>query len=780
MRLSATARFAAIAAALLMAVSLQCAGPPALAAAAPPATWPHTIVADGASAVVYQPQVIAWAGQGPLTARAAIAITRPGEKPVLGTIEVQVATETDLATRTVVLSDPKLLSSQFPTLDTGQAAQLEAKIKQLLPEQMSVKEVPLDTVLLGVKVMSAPATPALDNNPPTIFYSARPASLVVFDGDPVLAPAGNTEFSFAVNTNWEVIRDPAGGGRWYLLNNGAWLVAPAFSGPFEPAGTLPDGFAKLADDPNFSDIRKSIPGRSLKAGDAPTIFVSTKPAEIIVTSGAPVFERIPGTDLQRVKNTDSTLFQYAANGRYYVLLSGRWFSAPVLDGPWAFATADLPADFARIPPSGPAGSVLPSVPGTAQAQQAVLQSQIPREATLQRAAAKLDVVYVGAPDFKPIPGTSVRYAANTTFEVLEIGGKYFACYQGAWFVAPTPKGPWALAESVPQAAYAIPPSSPVYNVTFVKPYAATPTTVTYGYTAGYLMGFLTAGVLVYGTGYYYPPVVIPGPVPAYLPYPYSYAGRAYYNPATGAWARGGTVYGPYGGAARAGAAYNPYTGAYAQGAAVYGPYGGAGAWSAYNPTTGRYTRGSAAWGPNGGTANASFYNPRYGTSGSTTQNANLYGRWGSSVVSGPNATVHTASASNSRGAVGGFQSSTGAEGAAVHGARGNAGVVKGPGGDVYAGHNGQVYQHTSSGWSSWNNGWQPVNPPKTTQSGTASTRRSGSQQSGLGATQGTSGADFQQLNQDRFARQQGAIQQRQFGEGRFGAAGGRFGGGRRG
>ncbi len=386
--------------------------------------------------------------------------------------------------------------------------------------------------------------------------------------------------------------------------------------------------------------------------------------------------------------------------------------------------------------------------------------------------------YAGAPEFKPIPGTSVQYATNTSFEVLQIGGKYFACYQGAWFVAPSPTGPWTLADSVPEAVYAIPPSSPLYHVTFVKPYAATPTTVTYGYTAGYTMGFVAAGVLVYGTGYYYPPVVIPARVPVYLPYPYSYAGRAYYNPATGAWARGGVAYGPYGGVARAGTAYNPYTGAYARGASVYGPYGGAGAWSAYNPSTGGYTRGSAVWGPNGGTANASFYNPRYGTSGSTTQNANPYGRWGSSVVSGPNKTVHTASASNSRGAVGGFQSSTGAEGAGVHGAPGhNAGVVKGPGGNVYAGRDGHVYQHTGSGWSSWNNGWQPVNRSNTGQTNLNSGQRSTSRQAGLGASQGNSGT-VQQLDQDRFARQQGAMQQRQFGGGRSAGEGFRRGAGR--
>ena len=169
------------------------------------------------------------------------------------------------------------------------------------------------------------------------------------------------------------------------------------------------------------------------------------------------------------------------------------------------------------------------------------------------------MTYAGQPQFKPIPGTDLIYAVNTSFQVIGSGGKYYVCYQGAWFVGPTPNGPWALADSIPQAIHTIPPSSPVYNVSYVNVYAATPETVTYGYTAGYAMGFITAGALVYGTGYYYPPYVVPGVMPVYYPYPYSYAGAVWYNPATATWARGGTVYGPYGGVARAGAAYNPAT-----------------------------------------------------------------------------------------------------------------------------------------------------------------------------------------------------------------------------
>jgi hypothetical protein len=689
-------------------------------APSPVASWPHSMTVHGATITIYEPQAIEWPDRTMLRARAAISITPPGAtQAIIGTIEFQGATQVDLDTQLVTFSSPTVLSSKFPSLDTDQAVQLEARIKAFV-STMPVKEVPLNTILLSLN--EKPVDVPVDNTPPQIFYSARPASLVVFDGSPTLAPIGSTGLSFAVNTNWDVVYDADAGGTWYLLNNGSWLIAPAATGPYEPAGALPAAFSQIPSDENFATLRKNVPGRPFTGTSIPTIFVSTKPAEIIVTAGAPAFKPIPGTALQAVTNTGATLIKDTADGNLYYLVSGRWFSAPSLYGPWTFATPNLPTDFSLLPPDSAYGNLLPSVPGTAAAQAAVLKAQIPVQASLSRQTAKVTVTYVGAPQFKPIPGTALQYAVNTTFQVIQTGGRYYVCYQGAWFTSASPTGPWVLASSVPNEIYTIPPSSPLYNVTYVKVYSSTPAAVTYGYTAGYLMGFVTAGVLAYGTGYYYPPVVVAARIPAYLPYPYSYGGNVYYSSATGTWARGGTVYGPYGRAATGGTAYNPATGAYARGGAVYGPYGGAGAWSAYNPSTGTYAHGSAAWNGSSGTAHASFANPRYGVAGSTTQNANAYGRWGSSTVSGPNGTVNTASASNSRGSAGAFNASNGAQGAAVHGANGNnAAVVKGSGGNVYAGANGNAYKKTNSGWQTYNNGsWQSVNTPKTNSTATRS------------------------------------------------------------
>jgi hypothetical protein len=535
----------------------------------------------------------------------------------------------------------------------------------------------------------------------------------------------------------------------------------------------------------------------------PVILVSTRPAEIIVTNGPPQFAPVAGTGLQSVRNTNSVLFFEPSSGRYFLLVSGRWFAAHGFDGPWTFASNSLPPDFALIPPEDPQAKVLASVPGTSQAQLALLQAQVPRQATLKKDTAKLNVVYAGPPQFKPIQGTAMTYAVNTSFQVIETGGRFYVCYQGAWFVGPSPMGPWQLAESVPQVIYTIPPSSPMYNVTYVKVYAATPAAVTYGYTSGYTMGFVTAGVLVYGTGYYYPPVVIAGPVPVYYPYPYSYVGNVSYNASSGGWARGGAIYGPYGGVAKGGTTYNPNTGAYGAAGAIYGPNGGVGGFSYYNPTTGGYARGSASWSNGYGSANASYYNPRTGVSGTTNQNANPYERWGSSTFSGPNQTVNTASGSNARGSAGGFQSSTGAAGAGYSGVNGNrGGAVKTQNGDVYAGHDGNVYQHSSNGWSQWNNGgWQQVNPPSSntaqanrqqtspsasanasstpaTRTQSTQSQRTASGQSGRspqgGARQTMDSSSYQQLEQDRQARVAG--NQRFGGDGS--SFGGRGGGGR--
>ena len=305
-----------------------------------------------------------------------------------------------------------------------------------------------------------------------------------------------------------------------------------------------------------------------------------------------------------------------------------------------------------------------SVAGTPQAREAVIANSIPQTATIQRDQAKLNVAYYGAPSFMPIAGTSLAYAANTQTPVIMVSPtSYYACQGGVWFVATTAEGPWAVATSVPSVIYTIPTSCPIHYVTYAYIYGYTPTVVYVGYTPGY-MGTVVApgGVVVYGTGYYYPPVVVGttwvGYPPTYgygasfalgaavgfsfgycagsvttcycepywgcyhwaTPYGYSYmhcnvnACNYYTHWGTAVSATGSYGYNPYTGtswASRSATTFNPYTGTHGTvgGSATYNPYTGnaaasrSGSW--YNPYSGASANASSSASANRSTGNYS-------------------------------------------------------------------------------------------------------------------------------------------------------------------------------
>lgn len=230
---------------------------PATAAAAP--EWPHTVTTANGTATVYQPQVISWPERRTLNTRGVVGVTPAGAKQAtLGTVEMAFSTDVDLAGRTVVLTEPRLVSARFPALDAARSAQLEQRIREIATG-LGVKRVPLALVTKSLAEQAdKPPAIAIDNTPPRIFASARPASLVVYDGEPVLAPILGTALSFVVNTNWDVFRD-AGSATWFLLVNGGWLAAPDAKGPWAPAGTLPAAFAALPANENFRDVKAQIP-----------------------------------------------------------------------------------------------------------------------------------------------------------------------------------------------------------------------------------------------------------------------------------------------------------------------------------------------------------------------------------------------------------------------------------------------------------------------------------------------------------------------------------------
>ncbi|MHC1767266.1 MAG: hypothetical protein AB9869_23800 [Verrucomicrobiia bacterium] len=520
---------------------------PAFAQSADPG-WPRVFKKDGKQLTVYQPQVDYWKDYSSTHFRCAIAVKGVLKQEKFGVAEVDAVTVTDQVARIVALV-PTQRDLRFPNSTDAEQAQLRQAVEDLRPMGTALT-LSLDRALACLNPAEHATQPPVEVNlnPPRIFYSRQPAIVVILMGEAQFKPVetNRTDLMFALNTNWDLFYDTATQ-RYFLLNGDNWLAAPDVRGPWTPAQSLPPGLSRLPANDNWADVRQNLPGKRAKT--APLVFVSTDPAELIVTDGDPTFSPIKGTALMRVVDSQSTLFFNAAEAKFYFLVAGRWFRAARLDGPWSAASSDLPADFARIPDSDPAAFVKASVPGTREASDAVLLASIPTTTTVYTTNVTVQVVYNGAPQFQPIATTTVQYAVNTPQQVFLVSGKYYCCDAGVWFVSSTASGPWAFCATVPAAIYSIPPSSPYHNVTYVVVQSSTPTTVVYRSTAGYSGEYVAAtGVLMFGAGmlvgaaiannnhyYYYPPY------PCY----YSYGCAATYHYGYGGYYYGGgACYGP--------------------------------------------------------------------------------------------------------------------------------------------------------------------------------------------------------------------------------------------
>src|SRR5262249_13199177 len=158
------------------------------------------------------------------------------------------------------------------------------------------------------------------------------------------------------------------------------------------------------------------PKPSLAKGPVPRIIVATTPTELLVTDGEPNYVPLDDTQLLYVKNTTAHIFKSLAHQKTYIVISGRWYRASDSSGPWEFVDGrSLPQDFEQMPDDSRVDNVKASVPGTPQAQEALIGNDIPQTAKIDKANAKIvGPVYDGAPQTKPIDGTPLQYVVNSS------------------------------------------------------------------------------------------------------------------------------------------------------------------------------------------------------------------------------------------------------------------------------------------------------------------------------------------------------------------------------
>jgi hypothetical protein len=422
--------------------------------------WPRTIEQPAGKLVLFQPHVDSWDSE--IVWRQAFQLTPAGGSMTVGAASFQGMSSTNTDTQIITISGTEVTSTFFPGVDASASPPLVALLRSLMPRTLDLSLLHLVAYMRTPASMKLPPSAA---SPPVILVSYSPAVLLRVMGQPVLTPVPQTRLKFVANTAWPLFQDSAHG-HFYLLANNLWLGARQLEGPWTRVTRLPEDFRRLPANERFAPVRSFVPPPSVHDAIVPAVLYTTTAADVILFDGPASYAPIAGTQLERATNTKSPVFRLNPGRTYFYLAAGRWFSAPSLKGPWSDATAALPPDFSIIPADSPAGAVLAAVPGTTQAEDAALLGQVPKTPAL--AAAQVRVTYLGAPQFVPVTGTTMQYANNTADKVLLISGVYYLSRHSAWFMSPTPQGPWAPASQPPEVIYTIPPSSPVYTVTYVS------------------------------------------------------------------------------------------------------------------------------------------------------------------------------------------------------------------------------------------------------------------------------------------------------------------------
>jgi hypothetical protein len=694
--------------------------------------WPRIFKNENDSFSIYPPQVDKW--EGNLVELYCAVELKQGKDstPKYGVVSLQGRTEVDKINRLVTLDNMKVTSVKFPS-----AADKEAGLMALLEKKLpgATKTISLDRLESAIEADSETIKGVeVKNDPPKVIISTKPSVLVLIDGSPQLREVPDSKLQRVINTR-SIILFENDKELYYLRVQDWWLQAKELEGTWAYAKKLPGDMKKaeeflvnknLAQNPGDkqSPQQPSLKEAGKKA-EIPVVYVVFGPAELIETKGEAKYSSVPWGGLEYISNTNGNIFRLT--GRYYILVSGRWFKGASLDGPWTFvAGPDLPPDFSKIPIDSPKATVLASVPGTTEAKEALIANSIPQTATITRSEAKLTVQYDGEPALMPIEGTSLQYVKNTSTAVIKASdNKYYCVEAGVWFTAKSSQGPWQVADAVPAEIYDIPLSSPLYYVTYVKVYSSTPDVVYVGYTPGYYGTIVSSSTMtvVYGTGWYYPPYI---GASVWYGWPYTYGvGAGFTYTTTTGWSFGfgyGYGYYPY---------YYPWWGPMGYYGCCWYPYYGWGAWGGAAVANVYGVWGNTAYSRTG----AAWANPYTGNYGAATRGAYQNTQTGRTTVAGRgyNTNIYTGNTAGYRGGAtynpntgivagggagyaGNIYSGQGAAGRGgfVYNTNTNAGIAAGKN-NVYAGKDGTVYRYNrdSGNWSSNSGGgWQNVDRPQ--------------------------------------------------------------------
>jgi hypothetical protein len=129
--------------------------------------WPREKYSNGSRLIIYQPQVDDWKNFQELTWRMAVSLTPKDGKDVVGVVEMKGHTDVDNVSKVVVITNPEITSTHFPSLDQATTEKMEQLFKTFVPSTISIS---LHRLIASVPMEQAPAGVQLNNDPPRFLW----------------------------------------------------------------------------------------------------------------------------------------------------------------------------------------------------------------------------------------------------------------------------------------------------------------------------------------------------------------------------------------------------------------------------------------------------------------------------------------------------------------------------------------------------------------------------------------------------------------------------------
>lgn len=289
--------------------------------------WPMEIKTEQGVVLVYQPQPETLTDNN-LKGRAAVVLKlKELNGPIFGAIMFNAHLETNRRKSTTTITNVRVNNIHFRDSDESVPKQLTDLIKQ---EFIKWKIVVATDKMLAVK--------KIKSNPPQIIFVTKPAVLVTIDGEPQWQDEKNTNLKRVANTAFTILYEQSTKIYYLYAGNKAWYTTSSLMGDWFVADLVTQEVAKHASkkDPMEQRIGKQTKKHKTKSAAPPKVIVVTKPSELFYSNGKPEFKPFEGSDLHYMSNSDSDVLMDTKQQKYYVLLSGHWYSSKKMEGPWEY------------------------------------------------------------------------------------------------------------------------------------------------------------------------------------------------------------------------------------------------------------------------------------------------------------------------------------------------------------------------------------------------------------------------------------------------------------